>query len=83
MAKVSVTLHVYGRDLDRCAIFQPLTDGWYQRHFKDLSTRPEIPARAMVRNVTISHYKILEDWAAAACRAASGRSTCDSIARWL
>lgn len=33
----SITLHVYGRDLERCAIFEPLGDGWYRRRFKDLS----------------------------------------------
>lgn len=35
--EVSVTLHVYGRDLERCAIFEPLDDGWHRRRFRDLS----------------------------------------------
>lgn len=34
---VSITLHVYGRDLERCAIFEPAGDGWHQRRFKDLA----------------------------------------------
>jgi predicted metal-dependent enzyme (double-stranded beta helix superfamily) len=33
----AITLHVYGRDLERCAIFEPLPDGWHRRLFKDLS----------------------------------------------
>lgn len=33
----TVTIHVYGRDLDDCCIFEPLADAdWYQRRVKDL-----------------------------------------------
>ncbi len=33
----SVTLHVYGHDLERCAVFEREREGWYRRHFKDLA----------------------------------------------
>ena len=35
--RASITLHVYGRDLDRCAIFEPAGDGWYDRRERELS----------------------------------------------
>jgi hypothetical protein len=32
-----VTIHVYGRDLDDCCIFEPASDaGWYRKQVKDL-----------------------------------------------
>ena len=33
----SITLHVYGRELETCTIFQPLGDGWYQRQTRQLT----------------------------------------------
>ena len=33
----SVTIHIYGRELEQCAVFQPLDDGWYQREVKSLA----------------------------------------------
>jgi predicted metal-dependent enzyme (double-stranded beta helix superfamily) len=33
----SITLHVYGHDLERCAIFEADGEGWYRRRFKDLA----------------------------------------------
>ncbi len=33
----SITLHVYGHDLERCAVFEPERGGWYRRHIKDLA----------------------------------------------
>lgn len=30
-AEPSITLHVYGREMDHCYIFEPLADGTYQR----------------------------------------------------
>ena len=35
--ETSVTLHIYGRELETCAIFEPLSDGWYRRELKSLS----------------------------------------------
>ncbi len=35
--ETSITLHVYGHDLERCAIFEPDGGGWYRRRFKDLA----------------------------------------------
>ncbi|MEM9554481.1 MAG: cysteine dioxygenase family protein [Acidobacteriota bacterium] len=32
----AVTLHVYGRDLERAHIFEPVGDGWYRRVTKQL-----------------------------------------------
>lgn len=35
--ETTVTIHVYGRDLNDCCIFEPLAgDGWYRRRVKDL-----------------------------------------------
>jgi predicted metal-dependent enzyme (double-stranded beta helix superfamily) len=36
-AAPSVTLHVYGGDLDRCRVFTPAPDGRYQENVKTLS----------------------------------------------
>jgi len=35
--KPSVTLHVYGGEMDHCHVFEPQTDGSYRRVRKDLS----------------------------------------------
>jgi predicted metal-dependent enzyme (double-stranded beta helix superfamily) len=35
--RIAMTLHVYGGEMDHCAIFQPEPDGWYRRHRKELS----------------------------------------------
>lgn len=35
---VAVSLHVYEAPLERCAVFDPLGDGWYQRRMQALST---------------------------------------------
>jgi predicted metal-dependent enzyme (double-stranded beta helix superfamily) len=32
----SVTLHVYGRELTRCSIFEEVEAGWYEQRFRDL-----------------------------------------------
>ena len=32
----AVTVHVYGREMQQCTIFQGGEDGWYERHTKDL-----------------------------------------------
>jgi predicted metal-dependent enzyme (double-stranded beta helix superfamily) len=32
----SVTVHVYGKEMDHCTIFQGGRDGWYERRTKDL-----------------------------------------------
>lgn len=32
----SVTVHVYGREMDHCTVFQGGEDGWYQRQTKSL-----------------------------------------------
>jgi predicted metal-dependent enzyme (double-stranded beta helix superfamily) len=35
--ETTVTIHVYGRDLDDCCIFEPASDaGWYRKQVKDL-----------------------------------------------
>ena len=36
-ASPSITLHVYGGDLDRCSVFTPAADGRYQETVKSLS----------------------------------------------
>ena len=36
-ATPSVTLHVYGGEMDHCHVFEPQTDGSYRRVRKDLS----------------------------------------------
>lgn len=33
----SVTVHVYGREMEQCTIFQGGRDGWYERRTKDLT----------------------------------------------
>ena len=33
----SITVHVYGREMTECTIFQPLEGDWYQRQVKPLS----------------------------------------------
>jgi len=35
---VAVSLHVYETPLERCALFEPLADGWYQRRVESLQT---------------------------------------------
>jgi predicted metal-dependent enzyme (double-stranded beta helix superfamily) len=32
----AVTLHVYGGEMDRCNIFEPLEDGWWRRRSRSL-----------------------------------------------
>ena len=36
-AAVSITLHVYGGEMDHCHVFEPAPDGTYRRSRKDLS----------------------------------------------
>jgi hypothetical protein len=35
--KPSLTLHVYGGEMDHCHIFEPAGDGFYRRRMKSLS----------------------------------------------
>lgn len=35
--ETTITLHIYGRDLEECSIFVPLSDGWYERQTRTLS----------------------------------------------
>jgi len=32
----SITVHVYGRELEQCTVFEPLADGWYRRATRHL-----------------------------------------------
>lgn len=34
--RVSVTLHIYGGEMDECNVFVPVDDGWYQRQARQL-----------------------------------------------
>ena len=37
-AAPSITLHIYGREMDQCTVFEPQgEDGWYQSHSKPLT----------------------------------------------
>jgi predicted metal-dependent enzyme (double-stranded beta helix superfamily) len=38
--RVSVTVHVYGGEMDHCSVFEPLTDGAWRRRRKRLSYHP-------------------------------------------
>ena len=33
----AITLHVYGHEMSQCSIFEPRSDGWYDRRTRDLS----------------------------------------------
>lgn len=33
----SITLHVYGGQMDHCTVFEPVKEGWYRRHRKELA----------------------------------------------
>ncbi len=35
--RTSVTLHIYGGEMDRCAVFEPRPDGWHDRRLRALA----------------------------------------------
>ncbi|HEX7181822.1 MAG TPA: cysteine dioxygenase family protein [Thermoanaerobaculia bacterium] len=39
--RVSLTLHVYGGEMDHCSVFEPVGDGFYRRSFKTLAYTEE------------------------------------------
>jgi predicted metal-dependent enzyme (double-stranded beta helix superfamily) len=39
--RVSLTLHVYGGEMDHCSLFEPVGDGLYRRSFKPLAYTEE------------------------------------------
>ena len=39
--RVSLTLHVYGGEMDHCSVFEPAGDGLYRRSFKPLAYTEE------------------------------------------
>ncbi len=35
--EASISIHVYGRGMDHCHVFEPKGDGWFEKHYKTLS----------------------------------------------